>query len=245
MKRLHLRGLLARADDRDDARPQTVARAGIVERRHTLPILANVLVEQKDGRLFMTATDLEMQITAHSELAGKQDQSITVAARKLQDLLRALPDDATLNVDTSASKMTVRARSRGPRLIPLWPRATSERGGQSYTGVASSAPPAEPGPGSHFGGSRPAGRPLQVVREQKSRPNCGALPQIAGVEIDHSIEQRIPAFDPIAGSPIPPSFFTGTQCATASAGVTALFLVGSGLNVRAARRAVASLRYAV
>jgi DNA polymerase-3 subunit beta len=87
--------------------------SGIVERRQTLPILANVLVEQKDGRLFMTATDLEMQITAHSELAGKQDQSVTVAARKLQDLLRALPDDATLTVDTTASKMTVRAnRSR-------------------------------------------------------------------------------------------------------------------------------------
>jgi DNA polymerase III subunit beta len=87
--------------------------SGIVERRHTLPILANVLVEQKDGRLFMTATDLEMQITAHSALEGKQDQSVTVAARKLQDLLRALPDDATVSVDTSASKMTVRAnRSR-------------------------------------------------------------------------------------------------------------------------------------
>src|SRR6202521_5124903 len=87
--------------------------SGIVERRQTLPILANVLVEQKDGRLFMTATDLEMQITAHSDLAGKQDQSVTVAARKLQDLLRALPDNATLNIDTTASKMTVRAnRSR-------------------------------------------------------------------------------------------------------------------------------------
>jgi len=87
--------------------------SGIVERRHTLPILANVLVEQKDGRLFMTATDLEMQITAHSDLAGKQDQSVTVAARKLQDLLRALPDDATVSVETSANKMTVRAnRSR-------------------------------------------------------------------------------------------------------------------------------------
>ena len=87
--------------------------SGIVERRHTLPILANVLLEQKDGRLFVTATDLEMQITAHSELAGKQDQAVTVAARKLQDLLRALPDDATINIETSASKMTVRAaRSR-------------------------------------------------------------------------------------------------------------------------------------
>ena len=87
--------------------------SGIVERRQTLPILANILLEQKDGRLFVTATDLEMQITAYSELAGKQDQSITVAARKLQDLLRALPEDAVLNVDTAAGKMTVRAgRSR-------------------------------------------------------------------------------------------------------------------------------------
>src|SRR6266542_2379253 len=87
--------------------------SGIVERRQTLPILANILLEQKDGRLFVTATDLEMQITAYSEFAGKQDQSITVAARKLQDLLRALPDDAVLNVDTAAGKMTVRAgRSR-------------------------------------------------------------------------------------------------------------------------------------
>src|SRR6201993_2290285 len=87
--------------------------SGIVERRHTLPILANVLLEQKNGRLFITATDLEMQITAHSELSGKQDQSVTVGARKLQDLLRALPEDAAVTVETSSGKMTVRAaRSR-------------------------------------------------------------------------------------------------------------------------------------
>jgi len=87
--------------------------SGIVERRHTLPILANVLLEQKDGRLHVTATDLEMQITAVSEMPGKDGQSTTVGARKLQDLLRALPDDAALNVDVTGSKMTVRAgRSR-------------------------------------------------------------------------------------------------------------------------------------
>jgi DNA polymerase III subunit beta len=87
--------------------------SGIVERRHTLPILANVLLEQKDGQLSVTATDLEMQITAVSELAGKDGQATTVGARKLQDLLRALPDDATLNVDVTGSKMTVKAgRSR-------------------------------------------------------------------------------------------------------------------------------------
>jgi len=87
--------------------------SGIVERRHTLPILANVLLEQREGRLFVTATDLEMQITADSPMDGKAGQATTVGARKLQDLLRALPDDATLTVDVASSKMTVRAgRSR-------------------------------------------------------------------------------------------------------------------------------------
>jgi DNA polymerase III subunit beta len=87
--------------------------SGIVERRHTLPILANVLLEQREGRLYVTATDLEMQITAYSELDGKDGQAVTVGARKLQDLLRALPDDAALNIDASSNKMTVKAgRSR-------------------------------------------------------------------------------------------------------------------------------------
>ena len=87
--------------------------SGIVERRHTLPILANVLLEHKDGKLFVTATDLEMQITAVSDLPGKDGQATTVGARKLQDLLRALPDDVNVNVDAAGGKMTVRAgRSR-------------------------------------------------------------------------------------------------------------------------------------
>ena len=87
--------------------------SGIVERRHTLPILANVLLEQKDGGLHVTATDLEMQITAVADIPGKDGQATTVAARKLQDLLRALPDGSVLNVEATGNKMTVRAgRSR-------------------------------------------------------------------------------------------------------------------------------------
>lgn len=87
--------------------------SGIVERRHTLPILANVLLEQKNGKLHVTATDLEMQITAIADVEGKDGQATTVGARKLQDLLRALPDDAQINLDATGSKMTVRAgRSR-------------------------------------------------------------------------------------------------------------------------------------
>ena len=99
--------------DRDALLKPLQAVSGIVERRHTLPILANVLLEPKDGKLYITATDLEMQITAVADILGKDGQATTVAARKLLDLLRALPDDATLNVDTTANKMTIRAgRSR-------------------------------------------------------------------------------------------------------------------------------------
>jgi DNA polymerase-3 subunit beta len=52
--------------------------SGIVERRHTLPILANVLIEHRDAKLYVTATDLEMQITAHSDLSGKESQATTL-----------------------------------------------------------------------------------------------------------------------------------------------------------------------
>src|SRR5207253_1969536 len=93
--------------------------SGIVERRQTLPILANVLLEQKDGRLFVTATDLEMQITASSELAGKQDQSVTVGARKLQDLLRALPEESALNIDTPTGTGCRTRAFRFPAATPV------------------------------------------------------------------------------------------------------------------------------
>ena len=62
--------------------------SGIVERRHTLPILANVLLEQRDERLYVTATDLEMQITAHSDLPGKDGQATTVGARRRRVICR-------------------------------------------------------------------------------------------------------------------------------------------------------------
>jgi DNA polymerase III subunit beta len=87
--------------------------SGIVERRHTLPILANVLLEQRSNRLYVTATDLEMQISAYADFPSTGGPAITVGARKLQDLLRALPEDSMLNVDMTGNRMTVRAgRSR-------------------------------------------------------------------------------------------------------------------------------------
>ena len=72
--------------------------SGIVERRHTLPILSNVLLEKRGDRLTLLATDIEIQITTSTDGAGGEgDGAITVGARKLQDILLSLSD----NVDVS------------------------------------------------------------------------------------------------------------------------------------------------
>ncbi len=66
--------------------------SGIVERRHTLPILANLLVTKQGSNVSFLSTDLELQITTHAEFGIGADQTATtVAARKLLDILRALP----------------------------------------------------------------------------------------------------------------------------------------------------------
>ncbi len=83
--------------------------SGIVERRQTLPILANVLLEHKGTKLTTIATDLELQISASVEVEQAGEQAITVAARKLQDLLRALPEASTLSLDAKDGKMAVKA----------------------------------------------------------------------------------------------------------------------------------------
>ena len=82
--------------------------AGIVERRHTLPILANILIRKRGSRVSFIATDLEVQITATAEFGvGEDDLELTVAARKLLDILRALPDSEDITLSQSTNKLTV------------------------------------------------------------------------------------------------------------------------------------------
>ncbi|MGH8762809.1 MAG: DNA polymerase III subunit beta [Nitrosospira sp.] len=88
---------------------QTVT--GIVERRHTLPILSNVLIERKDAEISFIATDLEIQITTSvQDITGvSEGHSVTVAAKKLQDILRALPDKVQVTLDTDESRLQGKA----------------------------------------------------------------------------------------------------------------------------------------
>ncbi len=82
---------------------------GVVERRHTLPILSNLLLEKKDGKLSLLATDLELQISTQLDAQAGEDFAITLAARKLFDIVRALPDTAKLKLDSKDSQVVVSA----------------------------------------------------------------------------------------------------------------------------------------
>ncbi|HQT29627.1 MAG TPA: DNA polymerase III subunit beta [Thiobacillus sp.] len=82
---------------------------GVVERRHTLPILSNLLLEKKAGKLTLLATDLELQISTQLDAQAGEDFAITIAARKLFDIVRALPDSAKVKLDTKDSQVVVSA----------------------------------------------------------------------------------------------------------------------------------------
>lgn len=84
--------------------------SGIVERRHTLPILSNVLLEKKGDRLTLLATDIEIQITTTTEGAsGDGDGAVTVGARKLQEILRSLSDNAEVSLVLEEKRLQVRS----------------------------------------------------------------------------------------------------------------------------------------
>jgi DNA polymerase-3 subunit beta len=83
--------------------------SGIVEKRHTLPILSNVLIEKLGENLTMLATDIEIQIKTTTVGAVGEDLAITVGARKLQDILRALPDSANVTLSLDDKRLTVKA----------------------------------------------------------------------------------------------------------------------------------------
>jgi DNA polymerase-3 subunit beta len=84
--------------------------SGIVERRHTLPILANILIRKDGERVSFLSTDIEVQITTHADVgSGSEAIATTVAARKLLDILRALPDSTDVSLSLANKRMTVQS----------------------------------------------------------------------------------------------------------------------------------------
>ena len=82
--------------------------SGIVERRHTLPILANVLLRKNGGEVEFTTSDLEIQVRTCADLDGDAGSfATTVGARKLIDILRSMPADQTVTLSSAANKLTL------------------------------------------------------------------------------------------------------------------------------------------
>jgi len=83
--------------------------AGIVERRHTLPILANVMLRKTGHALQLTTSDLEIQIRTTADLGGDAGSfATTVGARKLIDILRTMPADQTVTLESSQNKLILK-----------------------------------------------------------------------------------------------------------------------------------------
>lgn len=82
--------------------------AGIVERRHTLPILANVLLRKSGSQLELVTSDLEIQIRTTAQLEGDEgDYATTVGAKKLGDILKSLPSDQIVSLTANQNKLTL------------------------------------------------------------------------------------------------------------------------------------------
>ena len=84
--------------------------AGIIERRHTLPILSNVLIRCESGRLSFIATDVEIEISAEAAASSQgEGKNVTVGARKLLDILRALPEESEVTLALVDKRLQARS----------------------------------------------------------------------------------------------------------------------------------------
>ena len=82
---------------------------GVVERRQTMPILANVLIAGRGEQLSITATDLEVELVAKANVTLDQPGEITLPGRKLLDIVKALPDKAKVTISVEGERATVRS----------------------------------------------------------------------------------------------------------------------------------------
>ncbi|SFR55607.1 DNA polymerase-3 subunit beta [Pseudidiomarina maritima] len=83
--------------------------SGAVERRHTIPILSNVLIQASTEQVKLTGTDLEVELVSSCAIENGEAGEVTVPAKKLVDIIRSLPDGATVEFSASADKAMIRS----------------------------------------------------------------------------------------------------------------------------------------
>ena len=86
--------------------------ASIAERRQTIPILANLRIVAREGKVEISATDLEIQVKTLTEVKKIiEEGETTVSARKMSELCRSLPDNEALEFDLNNGKLTVSSKN--------------------------------------------------------------------------------------------------------------------------------------
>ncbi|MCC6922904.1 MAG: DNA polymerase III subunit beta [Nitrosomonas sp.] len=97
--------------DRDNLLKPLQMVTGIVEKKQTMPILANVIIESQDNLLTFLTSDKEMQITARTGLNDENHKnfSLTVSAKKFQDILRALDNDTEVSLFREEDRLLVKS----------------------------------------------------------------------------------------------------------------------------------------
>jgi DNA polymerase III subunit beta len=84
--------------------------SGIIERRHTLPILSNVLLMRTADRIDFVATDIEIEIMASAPTNGQgEERNITIGARKFLDILRALPEGSEVSLAMQEKRLQIKS----------------------------------------------------------------------------------------------------------------------------------------
>ncbi len=83
---------------------------GVVERKQTMPILANVLVSVTDEKLSITGTDLEVELISTTSVSSTDNGSFTIPGRKLLDICRALPSTSDLSLQQDDSKISISSK---------------------------------------------------------------------------------------------------------------------------------------
>ncbi|GAB4168542.1 MAG: DNA polymerase III subunit beta [Wenzhouxiangellaceae bacterium] len=106
---------------------------GVVERRQTLPVLANFLLEADEDQLKVTGSDMEVEMVGTASADVAQPGSVTVQARKLVDICKALPEGAKIDVQLNGEKLMLRAGSSRFQLatLPAAEFPTSEAVGEA------------------------------------------------------------------------------------------------------------------
>jgi len=107
---------------KDQFLPALLQASSIVERRQTLPILANILVNVSKGIMTLIATDLELEVKTRIEVDSDEEMDFTIPARKITDICKALSGDYSITLDLSGDKVVLKS-GRGRYTLSTLPAA--------------------------------------------------------------------------------------------------------------------------